>query len=91
MIIADESATPPARSTSPLRSILINGGLSLLAFGLLGWTVWKNREALAMAIDRDALIDQDTPDAADDENWEPVSDRVPPLGAPVTVRFIFSK
>lgn len=51
----------------------------------------RDGSIVAIMEDRDALIDQDTPDAADDENWEPVSDRVPPLGTPVTVRFVFGK
>jgi hypothetical protein len=51
----------------------------------------RDGSIVAIMEDRDALIDQDTPDAANDENWEPVSDRVPPLGTPVTVRFVFGK
>jgi hypothetical protein len=41
--------------------------------------------------DRDALIDQDTPEAADDENWEPMTDLLPPLGTPVTITIRFGE
>lgn len=41
--------------------------------------------------DRDALIDQDTPEAADDENWEPMTILIPPLGTPVTITIRFSE
>ena len=46
---------------------------------------------IAIMEDRDALIDQDTPDAADDENWEPVSEKIPPIGTPMTVKITFQK
>ena len=39
--------------------------------------------------DRAALVDQDTPDAADDENWEPLSESLPPLGAEVRIQMRF--
>jgi len=72
----------------------------------LGTTKWAYRGArlidgvflaqrdgsiVAIMEDRDALIDQDTPDAADDENWEPVTERTPGLGTQVTVRFFFGQ
>jgi hypothetical protein len=41
--------------------------------------------------DRDALIDQATPDASDDENWEPLTDKLPAPGTPVTIALIFEK
>jgi hypothetical protein len=39
--------------------------------------------------DRDALIDQATPDASDDENWEPLTDKLPALATPVTITLMF--
>jgi len=51
----------------------------------------RDGSMIAIMEDRDALIDQDTPDAADDENWEPVSERVPALGTQVLVRVVFAK
>jgi hypothetical protein len=49
------------------------------------------REGSIVAVreDRDALIDQDTPDAADDENWEPVTEALPALESAVTIVFQF--
>lgn len=41
--------------------------------------------------DRDALIDQDTPDASDDENWEPVAEKLPANGAAVLIKIVFEK
>jgi hypothetical protein len=60
---------------------------------LIGGVFLAHRDGSIVAImeDRDALIDQDTPDAADDENWEPVSARVPPLGTPLTVTVSFAR
>jgi hypothetical protein len=40
--------------------------------------------------DRDALIDQDTPDASDDENWEPVTERLPAIGTAVSLKMSFA-
>jgi hypothetical protein len=50
------------------------------------------REGSIVAVreDRDALIDQDTPDAADDENWEPVKEIVPEVGTAVTLTIQFA-
>ncbi len=41
--------------------------------------------------DRDALIDQDTPDASDDENWEPIAEKLPGIGAAVEIRILFDQ
>jgi len=41
--------------------------------------------------DRDALIDQDTPDASHDENWEPIAEKLPGMGAPVRIVIQFEK
>jgi hypothetical protein len=41
--------------------------------------------------DRDALIDQDTPDASDDENWEPIAEKLPGMGAPARIFIVFEK
>jgi hypothetical protein len=41
--------------------------------------------------DRDALIDHDTPEAADDENWEPMTELIPPLETPVTMTIRFAE
>ncbi len=41
--------------------------------------------------DRDALIDQDTPDAANDQNWEPITELLPADGAGVTISIRFEK
>ena len=51
------------------------------------------REGSIVAVreDRDALIDQDTPDAADDENWEPVKEVVPDIGTAVTISIRFAE
>jgi hypothetical protein len=51
------------------------------------------REGSIVAVreDRDALIDQDTPDAADDENWEPVKELVPEVGTAVTIMIQFGQ
>lgn len=51
----------------------------------------RDGSMIAIMEDRDALIDQDTPDAADDENWEPVSEKIPPVGTPMTVKITFQK
>lgn len=49
----------------------------------------RDGSIIAIMEDRDALIDQDTPDAANDENWEPVTGKIPPPGTPVTVTLRF--
>jgi hypothetical protein len=51
------------------------------------------REGSIVAVreDRDALVDQDTPDAADDENWEPVKELVPEIGTAVTIVIRFTE
>lgn len=49
----------------------------------------RDGSIIAIMEDRDALIDQDTPDAANDENWEPVAEKIPPPGTPVTVTIRF--
>jgi hypothetical protein len=41
--------------------------------------------------DREALIDQDTPDASDDENWEPIAAKLPASGAAVRIKIVFEK
>jgi hypothetical protein len=51
----------------------------------------RDGSIIAIMEDRDALIDQDTPDASDDENWEPVTERVPAIGKPVSIRIQFSE
>ena len=50
------------------------------------------REGSIVAVreDRDALIDQDTPAAADDENWEPVTEALPEIGTAVTISIQFA-
>jgi hypothetical protein len=49
----------------------------------------RDGSIIAIMEDRDALIDQNTPDAVDDENWEPVTERTPPLGTPVRIWIVF--
>jgi hypothetical protein len=51
----------------------------------------RDGSLIAIMEDRDALIDQATPDASDDENWEPMTEKLPGVGAPVTVTLIFEK
>jgi hypothetical protein len=51
----------------------------------------RDGSLIAIMADRDALVEQDTPDAADDQNWEPVTDRLPPLGTKVTVGIVFAE
>jgi hypothetical protein len=51
----------------------------------------RDGSMIAIMSDRDALVEQDTPDAADDENWEPVTDRLPPLGTKVTIGIRFAE
>ena len=36
------------------KGLVLNVSLTLLAFGLLGWTVWSNREKLARRLGEDA-------------------------------------
>jgi hypothetical protein len=60
---------------------------------LVDGSFMAEREGSIIAIreDRHALIDQDTPDAADDENWEPMKDLVPDIGTPVTIVIRFAE
>lgn len=51
----------------------------------------RDGSMIAIMEDRDALIDQNTPDASDDENWEPIGDKLPPIGTAVTVTILFEK
>jgi hypothetical protein len=51
----------------------------------------RDGSIISIQEDRDALIDQDTPEASDDENWEPLTDLLPPLGAPVTITIRFGE
>jgi len=51
----------------------------------------RDGSIIAVMEDRDALIDQDTPDASDDENWEPVTDSMPPLATPVHIQIRFER
>ena len=46
---------------------------------------------IAIMEDRDALVDQATPDASDDENWEPLTEKLPAVGTPVAVTLVFEK
>jgi hypothetical protein len=52
-----------------------------------------DREGSVIAVmeDRNALIDQATPDAADDENWEPMTEVMPELKTKVTIQIVFGK
>lgn len=51
------------------------------------------REGSIVAVreDRDALVDQDTPEAADDENWEALTEVVPEIGTAVTISIQFAR
>ncbi len=49
----------------------------------------RDGSQIAIMEDRDALIDQNTPDAANDENWTPVN--MPPPGTTVEIRLVFEK
>jgi hypothetical protein len=51
----------------------------------------RDGSMIAIMQDRDALIDQDTPDASDDENWQPVAEKLPGIGAVVEIRITFEK
>ena len=51
----------------------------------------RDGSIIAIMEDRDALIDQATPDASDDENWEPVTEKLPPVNTPVTITLTFEK
>jgi hypothetical protein len=51
----------------------------------------RDGSIISIQEDRDALIDQATPEASDDENWEPMTDLLPPLGTPVTITVTFSE
>ena len=39
--------------------------------------------------DRDALVDQATPEASDDENWEPLTEKIPAISTAVTITLFF--
>ena len=39
--------------------------------------------------DRDALVDQATPEASDDENWEPLAEKIPAIATAVTMTLLF--
>jgi hypothetical protein len=49
----------------------------------------RDGSLIAIMEDRDALIDQDTPDAADDENWEAIAEKLPALGTAVRIEIKF--
>jgi len=50
----------------------------------------RDGSMIAIMEDRDALIDQDTPDASDDENWEPIAEKLPAIGTVVVVTIRFA-
>lgn len=39
--------------------------------------------------DRDALVDQATPEASDDENWEPLTEEIPAISTAVMITLFF--
>jgi hypothetical protein len=49
----------------------------------------RDGSIIAVMEDRDALIDQATPEASDDENWEAAPDAMPPLKSEVLIRISF--
>lgn len=51
----------------------------------------RDGSLIAIMEDRDALVDQATPEASDDENWEPLTDKLPDVQTPVTITLIFEK
>jgi hypothetical protein len=51
----------------------------------------RDGSQIAIMQDRDALIDQDTPDASDDENWEPIAETLPGMGATVRIVIHFEE
>lgn len=51
----------------------------------------RDGSLIAIMEDQDAVIDQGTPEAANDENWEPMTDRLPAIGTAVEVRIFFSR
>lgn len=51
----------------------------------------RDGSLIAIMEDRDALVDQATPDASDDENWEPLTEKLPAVGTQVMVTLIFEK
>jgi hypothetical protein len=51
----------------------------------------RDGSQIAIMQDRDALIDQDTPDASDDENWEPIAEKLPGIGSAVRIVIQFEK
>jgi hypothetical protein len=51
----------------------------------------RDGQLIGIMQDRDALVDQDTPEAVNDENWEPMKDLLPAVGAEVTIAIRFAK
>jgi hypothetical protein len=51
----------------------------------------RDGQLIAIMQDQDALVDQDTPEAVNDENWEPMKDLLPTIGAEVTIAIRFGK
>lgn len=51
----------------------------------------RDGSLIAIMEDREALIDQDTPDASDDENWESIQEKLPANGYAVQIKVIFEK
>jgi hypothetical protein len=51
----------------------------------------RDGSIVAVMEDRDALIDQNTPEASDDKNWEPVTEAMPPVGEKVMIKIRFEK
>jgi hypothetical protein len=49
----------------------------------------RDGSLIAIMEDRDALVDQATPDASDDENWEPLTEKIPAIATPVTITLVF--
>lgn len=49
----------------------------------------RDGSLIAIMEDRDALVDQATPDASDDENWEPLTDKIPAVATPVMITLLF--
>jgi hypothetical protein len=51
----------------------------------------RDGSIIAIMEDRDALVDQATPDASDDENWQPLTENLPAVGTPVTITVNFDR
>ena len=49
----------------------------------------RDGSLIAIIEDRDALVDQATPDASDDENWEPLTEKLPAIATAVTITLLF--